>query len=467
MRSLFVKIFLWFWGAVALLILGIAGAQSLSWWTGGIRIPERNSYSMYAVLATDAWERDGSAGLAAFLNQLYRNTGARSYLLDGRDSPLGGSKPPVEVLQAGRTALATHRLEVHTGLAVPVIARPVQGARGRYVFATEARKGPPPILRVFRGNQWLLLLVAVLTAGLVCYALARHLTAPMVRLAHAARRLAAGDLSARTGMSSAGGDELAELGRDFDLMAERLEEAMGSQRRLLRDISHELRSPLARMNVALGIARQRHTLPDEVLDRIELESERLSSLIGQLLTLSRFEAGDTAMRREAVALAPLVRRVADDAQFEARARQRDVRVVRCDSAELAGQTELIESAVENVVRNAVRHTPEGRAVEISLERSEVGGDARAVVRVRDHGPGVPEDELPRLFRPFHRVGDARDRQTGGTGLGLAITERAVRLHGGSVVASNAPGGGLLVELWLPLTDPGEPEPEQQTAIAGA
>jgi two-component system, OmpR family, sensor histidine kinase CpxA len=457
MRSLFVKIFLWFWAAVALMILGVAGVQSLSWWTGPLRVPARNSFAMYAVLAVDAFERDGVQGLDGFIEQLRRNVGVNSHLLDARGVALGTTATPREVLDAGRTALTTHRPEFRTTQSLPVIARPVQGVRGdAYVFVTEVRKTPPPVLHIFRGNLWLLLLVSVLTAGLVCYALARHLTSPMVRLRAATRRLATGDLSARVGSSGPGGDELADLGHDFDRMAERLEEVVGSQRRLLRDISHELRSPLARMNVALGIARQRSRAPDDVLDRIELEAERLNALIGQLLTLSRFEAGEAAMERESVNLAALVRGVVDDADFEARALHREVRVVRCDECMLEGQGALLESAVENVVRNAVRHSPERRAVEVSLEHNSSAPRPHAAVRVRDFGPGVPEAELPRLFRPFHRVGDARDRQSGGTGLGLAITERAVRLHGGTVDARNAPGGGLIVELWFPLAQ-GEPD----------
>ncbi|HLM59148.1 MAG TPA: ATP-binding protein [Pyrinomonadaceae bacterium] len=230
---------------------------------------------------------------------------------------------------------------------------------------------------------------------------------------------------------------------------------MSAQRRLLRDISHELRSPLARLSVALDLARKRAG-PEaaSALSRIELESKRLNEMIGQLLTLSRWEAGAGPVRDAPLDLAALVREVAEDADFEARAQDRGVRLGECDACETSGAAMLLRSAFENVVRNAVRHAPSGTAVRVSLVCRREGGAGRAVISVRDEGPGVPEEALSDIFRPFYRVDDARDRETGGTGLGLAITERAVRLHGGTVTAANIPGGGFLVEISLPLSPEG-------------
>jgi two-component system sensor histidine kinase CpxA len=240
-------------------------------------------------------------------------------------------------------------------------------------------------------------------------------------------------------------------------MAERIETLMESQIRLVRDVSHELRSPLARFNVALGLARQHcSSAADTYFDRIELDAERLNELIGELLTLSLLESGTGQLVREPLALDSIVAKVAQDAGFEAESRGKSVVVANCESLTVEGNGELLRRALENVVRNAVRYTREGLSVEISLSRLPEDGEEYAVIRVRDYGPGVPEESLTKLFLPFYRVAEARDRQSGGTGIGLAITERAVRLHSGTVTARNALGGGLLVEIRLPVTGVNSP-----------
>jgi two-component system sensor histidine kinase CpxA len=173
-------------------------------------------------------------------------------------------------------------------------------------------------------------------------------------------------------------------------------------------------------------------------------------MIGQLLALSRWESNGDRLRAETFDLAALVREVGSDADFEAQGRNCSVVVEECDACEVRGTPQLVWSAVENVVRNAVRYTPEGTAVKISLRCLRERGAGEAVITVRDEGAGVPEESLKEIFRPFYRMDDSRTRETGGTGLGLAITERAVRLHGGTVKAFNVPGGGFTVELRLPI-----------------
>jgi two-component system sensor histidine kinase CpxA len=240
--------------------------------------------------------------------------------------------------------------------------------------------------------------------------------------------------------------------RDFDGMAERLENLVEAQARLLNDISHELRSPLARLNVALGLARQRANAESgPMLDRIELEASRLNELIGRILTLARLEDGEQRLPSTPVLLDEVVLSVAEDAEFEAQARGCHVSsTIPLGSWGVRGDPSLLHSAIENVVRNAIRYTREGTTVEIRLEMTDSSGGGDAVVRVTDCGSGVPADALEKLFQPFYRLDDARGRQTGGVGLGLAITERAVRFHGGRVVARNRPEGGLMVEIRLPL-----------------
>jgi two-component system sensor histidine kinase CpxA len=307
--------------------------------------------------------------------------------------------------------------------------------------------------------------MAVVSSGLVCFILARFLTSPIVRLRAATQRLAAGDLTARAGVSSSRSrDEMAELVRDFDRMAERLESLVNAQSRLLKDISHELRSPLARLNVALELARQR-TGPEaeSALERIERESTRLNELVGRLLTIARLESGSDSLRKAPVALEELVREIAKDAAFEAQARRCRVDCVIADDCVVIGDASLLHSAIENVVRNATRYTEEGSAVQVQLEQGQRAKGPEAVIRVTDSGPGVPEEALTKLFLPFYRIDDARGRATGGVGLGLAITERAVLLHGGSVRAVNRPQGGLMVEIRLPAASVAPPTSQQEPA----
>jgi two-component system, OmpR family, sensor histidine kinase CpxA len=287
--------------------------------------------------------------------------------------------------------------------------------------------------------------VALLVSGGICYLVTRYLTGPVLRLQAAARRLAAGQLAARaTGMRPRH-DEIGDLVRDFNFMADRIEELVTSQRQLISDISHELRSPLARVTATLGLARQR--LGDnDVFDRMERDTERLNEMLGRLLTLARLDMTTTSPEMRPIDLKALVADIVEDAQWEVR--ERSVRVeFACDGpCEIEANPDLLRSAIENVVRNAVRYTARETAVEVRLEcRRDVRGGA-AIIRVSDRGPGVPATELVNIFRPFYRVTDARDRRSGGVGLGLAIAERVARVHGGSVRAENRPGGGLQIVL---------------------
>jgi two-component system sensor histidine kinase CpxA len=288
------------------------------------------------------------------------------------------------------------------------------------------------------------LLLFSVAGGIFCYFISRYLTRPLDQLGKAAAGIAAGRLDTRVDPSLIGRrDEIADLARNFDRMAERIEALITGQRRLLGDVSHELRSPLSRLMVALSLVKQGP--PEEAsenLDRIGLEARRLDILIGQLLALTRIDSGVDRGSPASFDLTNLVQEIAADGDFEARARGCNVTIKQADACSVNGFEELLRSAVENVVRNAIRHTAEGTAVEISLHAS----DSRALVNVRDHGPGVPENMLSEIFLPFRRV--AHDNSDG-AGLGLAIAARAVEVHRGKISASNAPGGGLSVELELP------------------
>lgn len=303
---------------------------------------------------------------------------------------------------------------------------------------------PPPFFMVL-GFQVAIFLVV---GGCICYLLAWRITAPVRRLRQAVQQLADGNLQARTGIATGRrGDEITDLGSDFDRMAERIEALVLSQRQLVRDISHELRSPLARLQVALGLAR-RNAPPqtEQALDRIEREGERLNELIGELLTLSLLENGASFSASEPVEMQALLTEIVEDASFEAAESSRRVQLAAVPAL-VAGNRELLRRALENVVRNALHYTAEGTCVQVTSGQE---ADRTLVIRVLDQGPGVPDEMLSAIFQPFYRVAEARDRLSGGTGIGLAITARAVALHGGSVKAVNRPEAGLEVEIRLPV-----------------
>lgn len=286
-------------------------------------------------------------------------------------------------------------------------------------------------------------LAVILTAGLVCYALAFYLSAPISKLRRATQDFAEGNLETRLNIRRR--DELGGLAREFDQMAERIETLVTSEKRLTQDISHELRSPLARMNVALELARAKsndQTKP--LIERIEIESKRLNEMISQLLVLSKLETGSETFDRREINLTRTFEQIVADANFEAQGLGKAVQVKKQDSVKVFGNENLLRSAIENVLRNAVRYTKADTTVEVKLARE----NKNAVVSVRDYGAGVPETELKKLFRPFYRVSQARERKTGGIGLGLAIAERAVHAHQGTIEARNTENG-LAVEIRLP------------------
>ena len=323
--------------------------------------------------------------------------------------------------------------------------------------ATEPRPGPPPAgLLAERprpgARPWLLrpLYLTLLAGGLVSLlfaaALAWYFARPIRSLRQAFDQAANGQLGTRIGPQLAGRrDELADLGRDFDRMAGQLQQLLEGQRRLLHDVSHELRSPLARLQAATDLLAQQPERAVEFIERIERESARMDRLVGELLTLARLDAGIAPRQRERVELAELVANVAEDAAFEGR--QRGCRIVTegDGGAVLHGDRELLHRALENVVRNALRHSPDGGLVRIT---SRIGSQPGWLeIRVDDEGPGVPEAELEQIFAPFVRSAGAQAQA--GYGLGLAITRRVMDLHGGRARAENRAGGGLSVRLMLP------------------
>lgn len=383
-----------------------------------------------------------------------------------------GKQPTIK--DDGRQVVIIQRLETPEGQAYTVIGLHQLGPPpGMEKMLPPPPRGdrdfrPPPgqegFFTPFGRVQELRFLVFLPVAGIICYLLARSFSAPLARLRTISRQIAAGDLSARVETSlGKPGNEIGDLARDFDHMAERMEGLVNGQKRLRLDISHELRSPLARLNLALELAKKRfHAEEDGNFARISRESERLNTLIGQLLALTRSEAKSVDANSPPVPLADLVLEIAEDVDFETRNQGKGVVVGNLEPATVLGSRELLRQAIENIVRNGAYYTRPGSRVEISLiAAAGAPGNPEAVIRVRDFGPGVPEDKLPNLTESFFRVAEARDRNSGGAGLGLAIAHQAVQQHGGSLSFANAPNrDGLIVEIRLPLLR--GPEADQPT-----
>ena len=452
--SLFLKIFLWFWLAMtvvagALVISGEMNRASPQ--TSPFREFTRNAMS-FARRSTQVLERGGLPALEEYLEQLERSSRIRVVVFDPQGREVSGRTVPPGAEALAARALRSSRVEVQPEGRMLLVAQSARAPGGEGYTVV----GQIPGLRIGGGAQpaalALRLLVVVMTGGVVCYGLARYLTSPVARLQKATQQLAGGDLTTRVGsVLEKRGDEFSDLGHDFDLMAERIERLINSQRRLLSDISHELRSPLARLNVALELARKRAgSEAGASLDRIEREAGLMNELISELLGLARWDSDAESRQEESIPLADLVQEVAADADYEATSHNRRVSVVESEDCIVTGSPELLRSAIENIVRNALHYTAEETRVEVRLSCSRINDREYAVIVVRDHGPGVPEGALKELFRPFYRVEEARDRLSGGSGLGLAIAERIIRLHGGTVTATNASEKGLQVEIKLPL-----------------
>jgi signal transduction histidine kinase len=451
MRSLFAKILVWFLATVLITTVGLLAITALTIEPGERNTPFSKLITFQVEEARKAYETGGRSALDSYLQRLRQVFQGQAIFADasGRDLITGENRS--DLIRRTPPRRLPFRL-VH-GPRVVISRASADGKYWLFLVIPHER-----VQWWFLSPEHLWVVGAVLV---LCYALAYYLTSPLRRLQKALERFGQGDFSARAGTTRH--DQLGELGRTFDKMAGRIQTLLSAERRLLLDISHELRSPLARLGVAIELARSG---PDRegALDRIEKESSRLNTLVGELLQVTRAEGDPQSLRASTVRLDQVLRQVVDDGRIEATARGCLLEVVEDGPVTVRGDAELLRRAIENIIRNAIRYTPPASAVEIHLCAS--GG--KAELRVRDYGPGVPEESLTRIFDAFYRVDDARNRQTGGVGLGLAIARRAVELHNGTLTARNA-APGLVVELELPLAREGADSaaPGVTQALAGA
>ena len=465
-RSLFQKIFLWFLAAMAIIfVLAVFSAyfthQGMT--RGNLRNDMTNVLDEYAPLVMEVLEAQGKSGLETFLRTTQREIPGRIMLFypNGKSvTAKPGKEPhgsiPEEHLRRLEKFIARAADEdkdmFRVVRKVGFLARKLTSPSGEIYVLALVRFIPPP-LPSENITFFFLILFLIMGAGAgACYWLANHISIPVRKLRSAALGLAGGDLSRRVdpGLLDRK-DELGELAQSFNSMAEKLEELVTSQKRLIRDISHELRSPLTRLNIALELTRKK-THPDceEHLKRIEKEAEELNVMISSLLSLSRLETCWQEMKITRFDLAEMLREVAEDGNFEAAAKDAMVELDKLEDAFIEGDPDILRRALQNVIRNAVRHTAPGTGVEVSLKDDLAGGYLD--ITIRDHGPGLPEEELEKIFQPFYRFEEARDRQSGGAGIGLAIARRSIDLHKGTITAANAVDGGLILSIRLPSSN---------------
>lgn len=449
MRRLFWRIFALFWTATLVLILAIAWSTTYTF--ENEKIPGLGITRMESVLNEQlrgASRALHSGGIEA-LREVQRGSKERGitlYVLDANNKDILGNDVPEGIAAEIANAVADEQ-GLHSGRSR--IRTIVLSGDVRYT-AVAAYLNHPMLRMLYRRPTyfWDQVVIASVISALFALILAAYIAAPLSRIRAGARRVAGGDLDARVGPLRFGRSaEMLALASEFDGMAARLKELVEGQRRLIRDVSHEMRSPLARQRVALELARSQVPAGDArlQLDRIERESERLEEMIAQAIQLTRMETTRPA-KIEPVALDALVSDIVADASFEAQVRHCLLSIEQQAPLTVNAEADLLGSAIENVVRNAVNYTRADSTIRIRLDRN----DREARLRVADAGPGVPEADLVRIFEPYFRTDDARARKSGGSGLGLAIAKRAVERQGGRIRASNVAGGGLEIEIVLPL-----------------
>ena len=453
MRGLFPKILAWFILTVIVAVSGTAYVSNeLS--KRQPRDPRFRGFRFELQEARDAWQNNGQEGLEKVLKrietadsptQMREGDRVEAHLADVTHKDLLNGydwSKEIAAMQASNPGRGNDNpFFLFTRVEGPRPQQMVVESQTVPKYYLIIRFPPNPAqagtrIELLPQTWWMLGIFAIL-----CYVLALHVTSPLREMQKTVERFGQGDFTAR--VNSRRADELGQLGRTVDRMAERIDNLLKAQRRLLQDISHELRSPLARLGVAVELARGGGDM-ESSLNRIEREGTRLNSLVGELIQVTRGEGDPQGLTTEKIRLDELVQTIVEDSRIEAEKRHVELNS-SVTEVTMTGNPELLRRAVENLVRNAIRYSPENTTVDVSL--SKVGSVYR--ISVRDHGSGVPEESLSSIFDPFYRVEKDRGRTSGGVGLGLAIAKRAVELHHGTMRAQNVTPG-LRVEIDLPV-----------------
>ena len=445
MRSLFARVFLNFWLASSLMVLSLAVVTAM---TNARPLSHRwlmHSLDLYTTTAIDVYEHGGVERLEEYLAEIHGDSHISATLMKN-DVNLTNTPFPTDA--AALLAQARREEKSTFSFGSPWIGV-VRQQRGQDIYVLVSQVRPVRMFGNFLDPEknWFRLAVMLLISVGLCGLLARSITRPIRSLQKTALAITQGNLAARALPAMKGRkDELASLAHDFDQMAERVQTLLNQQKMLLRDISHELRSPLARLSVSAELVQRGDTTAAE---RMQADIKSLERMITDLLTLARIDASDKYSRHETVQIGRLVQQIVKDASFEGLTEQKSVVQTGVMERFVQADTGLLHSCIENVVRNALRHTPAGGVVEVKVSDDSDVVSPTVIVHVRDEGPGVPEQALDRIFDPFFRLPSPDAHKQSGAGLGLSISRRIATLYGGTVVARNQVEGGLEVQVRLP------------------
>ncbi|USQ12866.1 HAMP domain-containing protein [Legionella lytica] len=449
MRSLYWKIFVSFWLATILIIITTAWVISHVAQKSSLPAQEQLFMDSYANAAVATFESGEHAALLKWLNKIGISRHMTMFLISSTGEIIGTEAPPENVKEVAENLLKDQLSEGILKSGKLIVSHEILSTSGKFYRLAAVSEKP---LSHFVGIPWaglaIRLILATFISGLICYLLSRYLTQPLRSLGMAAKSIAKGQLNTRVGqLKGHHKDEIAELSDEFDRMAEQLETLVNSKERLLQDISHELRSPLARLQIAIELGRNKtNQLAETEFKRMELECSRLNALITEVLDFARLDKSTTELHLSLVDMPALLQGVVQDANYECNHETNRVRAETLEPCQLLVDPRLIHRAIENIVRNALHYSPDTEQICVSLRYDE--RREHVYIDISDKGPGVPEEQLEKIFNPFYRVDTSREKKTGGYGLGLAIAFRAIQLHQGIISAENNRDGGLLVRIIL-------------------
>lgn len=450
MRRLYWKIFLSFWLATILIIFTTAWVTREIAQSSSTPIHERLFMDSYANAAVATYESGQESALVKWLNKTGLDRDMQLYLLTSKGKIIGNHAPS-ESIQDVSNNLKHGRLDEgifksgHLIVSHEILS--TSGTAYRLVAVSEMPLGH--LIQIPWAGLSVRLIIAIFISGLICYLLSVYLTQPLHTLTLAARLLATGKLNTRVGrFLGHHKDEIADLSHEFNSMAEKLETLVYSKERLLQDISHELRSPLARLQIAIELGKQKSdSHAESEFKRMELECQRLNTLITEILEFARLDKCTSVTQKSLVNFPKLIAGIIDDANYEFGQDHLRVSTTEVQPCQAMVDERLIHRAVENILRNALHYSPPSEPIFVSLHWN--GENHQIIIEIEDKGAGVPPDQLTKIFNPFYRVDTSREKKTGGYGLGLAIAQKAIKLHHGEISAKNRDGGGLLVRIILP------------------
>lgn len=456
MRSLYWKIFISFWLATILIIVSTALVTSELARKSSAPAHEKVFMDSNATAAITTLESNSKQTTLTWLKQAEKMHPMQFFLICANGEIISNTPPPHDIQNIAKNFMDDTLDDGLIKFGNIIVSHEVLSMSGHaYRLAAITTEPINFLTQISWVSLSIRLMIAIFFSGLICYFLSRNLTKPLRSLSLAAKSIATGHLDTRVGtFKGHDRDEIAELSHEFDTMAEQVEQLILSKERLLQDISHELRSPLARLQIALELGRKKtnHTAEAEFA-RMEEECLRLNALIGEILEYARLNKATYILNKKMVNIPTLVNQVIKDANYEFGQNKNRIRLTSIEQCKLAIDAKLIHRAVENILRNALRYSPDDELVHVIIRLNTETQNLEIIIE--DNGPGIPESQLDKIFNPFYRVDTSRTKKTGGYGLGLAIAEQAIRQHHGFIILQNRQPKGLQVSIILPLPSDNE------------